>query len=247
MLKLSGLLFFLTLGILFTPAVSQADEAWQSPDSDTSLGHFASKFFADIPHLFIPDNAVPFFAGSLLTASDWVFFDRQDDLEPSLKSLNIQPVFDFGNFYGGGWLEEGAALGSWSLGALTQNLQFQEFGRDACETLAASFIVLESLKIAVNRTRPDGNPDSFPSGHSITAFCLAPVVNRYFGWQVGVPAYILATVTGFARVEGGYHYLSDVIAGATLGIVIGNAVVYAPRDVSVSAGIGRMNLKLSFN
>lgn len=247
-MRLSRFFLSLTLGFLFSaPAFSQADGPWQSPDPDTSLEHFPSKILGDIPHLFIADNAIPFFAGSFLTASDWVLFDRQNDWEPDLKNLNIQSLFNFGDFYGEGWVEGGAALGSWSLGALTKNLQLQEFGRDACETMGASFIVLEGLKIAVNRTRPDGNPDSFPSGHSITAFCLAPVVNRYFGWQAGIPAYALATVTAFARVEGGYHYLSDVIAGATLGIVIGNAVVYAPKDVSVSAGIGQMNLKLAFN
>ncbi len=247
-MRFSGLCFFLTFCFLFSStAVSQADEPWQSPDSDTSLGHFPSKFLADIPHLFIPDNAIPFFTGSLLTVSDWVLFDQQNNLEPDLRSLNIQPLFDFGDFYGEGWVEGGAALGSWSLGAITQNLRLQEFGRDACETLGASFIVVEGLKVAVNRTRPNGNSDSFPSGHSITAFCVAPVVNRYFGWQAGISAYVLATVTAFARVEGGYHYLSDVLAGATLGIVIGNAVVYAPKDVSVSAGLGQMDLKLAFN
>jgi membrane-associated phospholipid phosphatase len=73
------------------------------------------------------------------------------------------------------------------------------------------------------------------------------VVAKYWGWEAGVAAYTLGTVTALARVEGGYHYPSDVLAGATLGILIGNAVVYAPKDVTVSAGPGQINLKLAFN
>ena len=62
-----------------------------------------------------------------------------------------------------------------------------------------------------------------------------------------MPAYLLAAVTGLARVEGNHHYLSDVFAGATLGIVIGNAVVYKPKDFAVSLAPGHINLKWSFN
>ena len=103
------------------------------------------------------------------------------------------------------------------------------------------------MKVAVNRTRPDGGNLSFPSGHSITAFCFAPVAQKYGGWELGIPAYLLATVTAMARVEGRYHYLSDVIAGATLGIVVGNAVVYAPKDISISIAPGQLHLNLAFN
>jgi hypothetical protein len=233
--------------LALTFQVSQAEPLFTTADTDTSLAHFPSKVLSDIPHLFITENGIPFIVGSFLTASDWALFDQQNPWKQDLRNLNIQPLFDFGNFYGEGWVEGGTALGSWSIGALTDDLRLQEFGRDACESLGASLIVVEGLKVSVNRTRPNGNSDSFPSGHSITAFCFAPVVAKYGGVELGIPAYALATVTALARVEGGYHYISDVIAGATLGIVIGNAVVYTPKDVSVSVGPGQVNLKLAFN
>ena len=87
----------------------------------------------------------------------------------------------------------------------------------------------------------------FPSGHTITAFCFAPVVTRYWGWGAGVPAYLLATLTGLARVEGSHHYLSDVIAGAALGVIIGETSSPGPKDLSLSAGPEGPNLKLAFN
>jgi membrane-associated phospholipid phosphatase len=238
----TGILFFLHSPVVF------ADGSWQSPDPDTSLAHFPTKLVDDLPHLFNTDNLIPFTVGTAATAFDWAVLDEQDTLAADLKSWNTQPLFDFGNFYGEGWVEGFGAVGSWSVGALAQNARLQQFGRDASESLLLSTVLVTGLKYAVGRERPDGsNNQSFPSGHAITAFCFAPIVTKYWGWEAGVPAYLLATVTGLARVEGYHHYLSDVLAGGTLGIVIGNAVVYRPKDVSVSVGPGQMGLKFAFN
>jgi membrane-associated phospholipid phosphatase len=223
-----------------------AGEPWQSPDPDTSLVHFPAKLVDDLPNLFTTDNAVPFAAGSLLTATDWAFFDQHDSFASALQ-WHTPALFDFGNFYGEGWVEGGMAVGSWCWGAIRDDKRLQEFGRDATESLVTASLVATGLKYAVGRERPDGSNNlSFPSGHAITAFCFAPVVTKYGGWELGVPAYAFATVTALARVEGYHHYLSDVLAGATLGIVIGNAVVYAPKDVSVSAGLGTLKLSFKF-
>jgi membrane-associated phospholipid phosphatase len=237
----------IAVGFFFSTSPVIAAPPWLSPDADTSLAHFPSKIISDIPHLFIPENGMPFVVGGFLTAGDWILFDSQNYLATGLQNLNIQPVFDFGNFYGEGWVEGGGAFGSWGLGALTGDMRLQEFGRDAAESLITSTVVVTGLKLAVNRTRPNGGAYSFPSGHAITAFCFAPVVDRYFGGEIGVPTYLLATVTALARVEGDWHYLSDVLAGATLGIIIGNSVVCTPKDVSVTALPGGLNVRLAFN
>lgn len=220
---------------------------WQSTDPDVSLGHFPAKLVDDLPHLFIPDNIAPFAVGGVATAVDWATLDNQDSLASYLQGWHAQPLFNFGDFYGEGWVEGGTALGCWGIGALADNLKVQEFGRDTAESLVDSVVFVEAVKVAVNRTRPNGNSDSFPSGHSITAFCIAPVVMKYWGTQAGVEAYALATLTGFARVEGDYHYLSDVLAGATLGIIVGNAVVYSPKDVKMTVGPGEIGLTMAFN
>lgn len=247
MLKFFGVL--LVVGFLFfTPLYSQADTFTLSSDPDCSLAHFPTKLVDDLPHLFISNNLPVFLAGGTLTALDWSTLDGQDSLASDLQHWNTQPLFDFGNFYGEGWVEGFGAVGSWSIGAWVKDERMQEFGRDAAESLLDSTILVTGLKYAVGRERPDGsNNQSFPSGHAITAFCIGPVVTKYWGWEAGVPAYALATVTALARVEGYHHYLSDVLGGATLGIIIGNAVVYTPKDVSVSVGPGQMELKLAFN
>jgi len=84
------------------------------------------------------------------------------------------------------------------------------------------------LKWIFRRSRPSGDwlpgvratdPHSFPSGHAARAFLLMTLA-----WSLG-PAWlawlltIWAPLVTFSRVRTGMHYLSDVIAGAALGIL----------------------------
>jgi membrane-associated phospholipid phosphatase len=226
---------------------SYADSLFFSSDPNTSLAHFPIKIVDDFSNIFVSENIAPFVLGGMATALDWSILDRQNALASDLNHLNIESFFDFGTFYGEGWLEGGGALGSWGIGALTQDLRLQEFGRDMTESLIDSTVLVTGLKYAVDRTRPNGSPYSFPSGHTITAFCVAPIINQYGGIELGISAYALATVTGLARIDEHYHYLSDVIAGATLGIILGNSVVYKPKSISVSAIPGGLRAIWSFN
>ncbi|MGB5556045.1 MAG: phosphatase PAP2 family protein, partial [Flavobacteriaceae bacterium] len=85
-------------------------------------------------------------------------------------------------------------------------------------TLAVTY----SLKYLTNKRRPEGrnNFDSFPSGHTSSAFSGASFIQRRYGWKYGVPAYVLATLVGVSRTEApdGHHDGWDVIAGAAIGI-----------------------------
>ncbi|MBO9665351.1 MAG: phosphatase PAP2 family protein [Bdellovibrio sp.] len=81
-----------------------------------------------------------------------------------------------------------------------------------------------TIAAAVDRTRPAGNRGlSFPSGHTSTAFATATSLAYSYGPWVGVPMYGLATFVGAARISEGVHWLSDVVAGAVIGIYWGRA------------------------
>jgi len=83
--------------------------------------------------------------------------------------------------------------------------------------------------VTVNRTRPNGGHQSFPSGHTASAFAGAAFLQRRYGWKVGVPACFAATFVGYSRVESHNHYTSDVVAGAA--IAIGANLIFAhPRS-----------------
>jgi membrane-associated phospholipid phosphatase len=101
----------------------------------------------------------------------------------------------------------------------------------------AAGIVGPVSKIVVGRARPNAGdgPDSFspfssnasfPSGHTTQAFAVASVVAAHDGrlW-VDVVSYGLAGSVGLARIHEDAHWASDVLAGAILGTVVGNAVV----------------------
>ncbi|MGB5371323.1 MAG: phosphatase PAP2 family protein, partial [Flavobacteriaceae bacterium] len=79
-----------------------------------------------------------------------------------------------------------------------------------------------TLKYTVHKQRPEGRYrfDSFPSGHTASAFSGASFIQRRYGWKYGWPAYFLACIVGVSRMEGpdGYHDIIDVVAGAAIGI-----------------------------
>ena len=78
-------------------------------------------------------------------------------------------------------------------------------------------------KIKVGRMRPDGTDrQSFPSGHTETAFVAAEFLHQEFKDQsvwISVGGYTAATVVGVARIYHDKHWVSDVITGAGVGIL----------------------------
>lgn len=76
------------------------------------------------------------------------------------------------------------------------------------------------LKWAVQRERPDGSDmRSMPSGHTLLAFTGAGLTGIDYGWGWGAGAYAVAAFTGADRLWGNKHWLTDVLAGAGIGIL----------------------------
>jgi hypothetical protein len=85
--------------------------------------------------------------------------------------------------------------------------------------LALNEITTYGLKFIVNKERPDmSNNHSFPSGHSSTTFQSASFIQKRYGWKYGIPAYALASYTGFTRLNANKHDFVDVLSGAILGV-----------------------------
>lgn len=75
---------------------------------------------------------------------------------------------------------------------------------------------------ALDKTRPDGAPHSFPSGHTATAFVNATALYLEFREHSPVWAYsgyAFAAATGSLRIANNRHWISDVLVGAGLGIL----------------------------
>lgn len=75
-----------------------------------------------------------------------------------------------------------------------------------------------ALKYSVRKERPDhSDHHSFPSMHTATSFAAAAFIQRRYGWQWGLPAYIVSTYVGWSRIYGKKHDGWDVLTGAAIG------------------------------
>jgi membrane-associated phospholipid phosphatase len=75
--------------------------------------------------------------------------------------------------------------------------------------------------------------NSFPSGHTATAFAMAAVLSFMIPnkkWQAFFV--IAASAVGFSRIYTGQHFLNDVLVGAIIGTVCGIICVYTIMDCS---------------
>ncbi len=90
------------------------------------------------------------------------------------------------------------------------------------KTLLINDLMVSSLKSWVGSDRPNGDPRSFPSGHTSVAFAMAQIMHHEFGdrsiWY-SIGAYSCATTVGMMRVSKNAHWISDVAAGAGFGML----------------------------
>jgi membrane-associated phospholipid phosphatase len=79
----------------------------------------------------------------------------------------------------------------------------------------------------IHITGPAIHAHSFPSGHTVTAFTLAGILMFYFRSVIArLLITILAIAIGLSRIAVGVHWPSDVLAGASLGIIFAVTGVY---------------------
>jgi membrane-associated phospholipid phosphatase len=153
-------------------------------------------------------------------------FSGSDPLEDTLEA---------GQVLGGFPLQIGGAFATYGLGRMFKNDCMAAVGGELVQAQFVAQILTYGIKGAVQRPRPEGGGFSFPSGHTTAAFASATVLQRHFGWKVGLPAYGAATYVAAQRVQGKRHYLSDVAFGAALGVVSGRTVTM-PGGHKMSVG-----------
>lgn len=101
--------------------------------------------------------------------------------------------------------------------------------------IAATIIGQVTIKSIVKRKRPCHTYQdvdilipipsdlSFPSGHTTSSFACSTVMLFFNPW-LGIIGYIYAFLTAISRLYLFVHYLSDVLFGIFLGIIIGIVV-----------------------
>jgi undecaprenyl-diphosphatase len=95
--------------------------------------------------------------------------------------------------------------------------------------IAGLAVIVLTIKFMVRRQRPEGewggiyrntDPHSFPSGHAARAFLIAAIASALGPSWLGLLLWTWAPLVALARVAMGVHYLSDVLVGAALGVIV---------------------------
>ena len=141
----------------------------------------------------------------------------------------------------------------WAIGLLAVWLSGDSFWKEWAVVQFASICFLAAMvlaiKFSVRRERPEGewgqiyritDPHSFPSGHSARAFLIATIASGLGPPWLAIVLWIWAPLVALARVAMGMHYLSDIIVGALVGILVAiiSLQIYAPLLTWISNLLG---------
>jgi hypothetical protein len=199
-------------------------------------------------------------AGGLALISETV----DDNWKREMISEDHPAYYDQLSRLGDKWGTLGLAgpfmLGVYGYGYLTDDKKYLDAGYNMFQAGAYAAISTTALKLAFHRDRPNAaldeagwfnNGKSFPSGHTSFAFAVSrSYLNSLDDPSLATQAlfYGLSTVTAFARTNDNKHWVSDVVAGALLGIYTADfvqhqhekhdgGIIYAPYIDSDTVGI----------
>ena len=142
-----------------------------------------------------------------------------------------------------------AALATYGVGKLTHSRTVADVGLHLTESLVATEVVAEGVRIALGRARPRASPvdqynfkpgkgfsqfeyRALPSLHAAVAFATAAslveevrIRNPAASMYATPLLYAAATIPGFTRVYLDQHWASDVLAGSFVGALLGTRMV----------------------
>ncbi|MDA1029252.1 MAG: phosphatase PAP2 family protein [Bacteroidetes bacterium] len=130
----------------------------------------------------------------------------------------------------------------------TDNHRFQDAAFTSFQSLVYASLLTNALKLGFGRARPNETDEaydfkpfsgktSFPSGHATTAFAAITPWLLYYPHSVTVIALVVATGTAFSRIPLLYHWPSDVVAGALVGVATSSWLVRRHRPGSGSSNM----------
>ena len=181
------------------------------------------------------DRADWIMAGSIAVGTGF-FIGLDEEIRDVFEDNRSSTTDDFANLFepfGNGAFTVPALATVYFLSHFHENEKAKRTALIATESFLITGLYTSILKYSFGRHRPrtgnsstsfDGfstnkNYNSFPSGHTSTAFAIATVVaNQYEKTPYIKPiSYGLATMTGLSRINDEKHWASDVFIGAALG------------------------------
>ena len=202
--------------------------------TEVSQGNPLKLSAGDFKHFFSKDTARTLSAVAIvaIASAPW-------DREGVNNGFNIPTtVFQSGNMIGNFVFQVGAGFATYGAGKALGSAKVAMVGRDVVRAQVLSQVLVQAVKHTVRRERPDrSNRQSFPSGHSASAFATATVLQRHYGWKIGVPAYALGSYVALARMSWNKHHATDVVMGAGVGIASARTVTMSVAKSRFSVGV----------
>lgn len=198
--------------------------------------HFAQSRWVQSTHI-----GVPLIIGGLIVK-------HQDDQFRSLRN-DFMPSFHhtFDNYTQ--YIPAAIMLGLKTAGVESRSSWGRMFVSDAFSAVIMGATV-NALKNTTHVMRPDGsNRNSFPSGHTATAFMTATMLSKEYGYLspwVSIGAYSIATATGLTRVANNKHWLSDVMVGAGIGILSSEFGYWIADEIYKDKGLNKKSQTKTF-
>ena len=144
-------------------------------------------------------------------------------------------VFVLGKYVGELYTLLPAAVTVYAVGRAKDQPKVSHVGMDLIQALALNEGMVQSIKYATRRERPDGSgKNSFPSGHASDTFAFATALERHLGWKGAVPAYVFSSYVAISRLPDNKHWFSDVVFGAGVGIIAGRTVTRHGREFPIT-------------
>jgi membrane-associated phospholipid phosphatase len=134
---------------------------------------------------------------------------------------------------------------TYGVGRVKGSRRAEDIGLHSVEAILLSGAITGVTKVVAGRARPykdtansrnfglfrgfrNGDYESFPSGHTTSAFAFATIISAETShwwpasrWVIGPVFYGGAALTGVSRVYNQFHWASDVVAGAAIGTITG--------------------------
>jgi membrane-associated phospholipid phosphatase len=124
-------------------------------------------------------------------------------------------------------------VGGYVLGRATNNEKLTQFAMDVTATHVLALLEVGAISQIPFHKRPNvargseaegsggvndifRGPSSFPSGHMVGVSVLMFKSWEYYGWRAGIPATSATALLGWARIEAGDHYLTDILGTIAL-------------------------------
>ena len=209
-------------------ALDSAEHIQQESSAVPSVGYYVKNFIPDLwggtKRIFYRDNAPLVLIGIGLTGLAFTVDHRVQDY--FLENNPMKHPANIGDKVGRGYFPVVVGMALLGAGEWSDDKKMADTGVVTLEALLVTVIATESLKFVTDRKRPNDRDNmSFPSGHASSTASLAASVSEMYDWdlRIAVPLYMVTAFVGASRIQSNDHHLSDVIAGITLGTLVGSS------------------------